>query len=54
MERGATAYLPKPVDAQVLLDTIATVIARARGPRRLTKAEKRQTENSQAETCYPV
>ena len=40
MERGATAYLPKPVDAQMLLDTIATVIACARGPRRLTKAEK--------------
>jgi FixJ family two-component response regulator len=48
MEKGATAYLPKPVDAEVLLDTIATVIARARGPRdsrvlncrRLTKAEK--------------
>ena len=47
MEKGATAYLPKPVDAEVLLDTIATVIARARGRdsrvlncRRLTKAEK--------------
>ena len=34
VERGATAYLPKPVEAAVLLDTIATVIARARGPRR--------------------
>ena len=34
MEKGATAYLLKPVDAAVLLDTIATVIARARGPRR--------------------
>jgi FixJ family two-component response regulator len=48
MEKGATAYLPKPVNAEVLLDTIATVIACARGPRdnrvlnccRLTKAEK--------------
>jgi len=33
MEKGATAYLSKPVDAKVLLDTIATVIASARGPR---------------------
>jgi FixJ family two-component response regulator len=48
MEKGATAYLPKPVDAELLLDTIATVIARARGPRNnqvlncrcLRKAEK--------------
>ena len=30
MEKGATAYLPKPVDAKVLLDTIASVIARPR------------------------
>jgi len=30
MERGATAYLLKPVDARVLLDTIASVIARPR------------------------
>jgi FixJ family two-component response regulator len=51
MEKGATAYLPKPVDAEVLLDTIATVIARPRGPRdsqvlnsrRLTKAEKHKS-----------
>ena len=62
MEKGATAYLPKPVDAAVLLDTIATVIARARRPRenqvlncrRLTKAEKEQIENSQAETGSKV
>jgi FixJ family two-component response regulator len=33
MEKGATAYLSKPVNAKVLLDTIATVIAHARGPR---------------------
>jgi AmiR/NasT family two-component response regulator len=48
IEQGATAYLPKPIDAELLLDTIATVIACARGPRdnqvlncrRLRKAEK--------------
>ena len=58
MKKGASAYLPKPVDAAVLLDTIATVIARARGSRdsrvlncrRLTKAEKDKLKNSQAET----
>ena len=33
MEKGATAYLPKPVNAEMLFETIATVIAHARGPR---------------------
>jgi FixJ family two-component response regulator len=32
IERGATAYLPKPVDTELLFDTIATLIARARRP----------------------
>ena len=48
MGKGATAYLPKPVDTELLLDTIAAVIAHARRPRdnqvlncrRLRKAEK--------------
>ena len=53
MERGATAYLPKPVDAQVLLDTIATVIARARGPRRLTKAERDKLRTRKPKPATP-
>jgi FixJ family two-component response regulator len=51
--RGATAYLPKPVDAQVLLDTIATVIACARGPRRLTKAEKDKLRTRKPKPATP-
>jgi FixJ family two-component response regulator len=58
MERGATAYLLKPVDAKVLLDTIATLIARPRGPRdrrvlvrhHLTKRERDNENSCQNET----
>jgi FixJ family two-component response regulator len=53
VERGATAYLPKPVDAKVLLDTIATVIACARGPRRLTKAEKDKLRTRKPKPATP-
>ena len=61
MERRATAYLPKPVDAAVLLDTIATVIARARGPRdsrvsncrRPTKAEKNKLRTRKPKPTTP-
>jgi FixJ family two-component response regulator len=53
VERGATAYLPKPVDAQMLLDTIATVIACARGPRRLTKAEKDELRTRKPKPATP-
>ena len=61
MEKGATAYLPKPVDAEVLLDTIATLIARARGPRdsrvlncrRLTKTEKGKLRTRKPKPATP-
>jgi FixJ family two-component response regulator len=53
VERGATAYLPKPVDAQMLLDTIATVIACARGRRRLTKAEKDKLRTRKPKPATP-
>ena len=57
----ATAYLPKPVDAEALLDTIAIVIARARRPRdsrvsscrRLTKAEEEKLRARKLKPATP-